>query len=92
MDMAYLPSKQIIGPKYLKKKLRLLPDSLAVHQQWRKLIVTHHVRGVQVHDARLVAAMDVHDVRRILTFNEADFLRFSGIEVLHPRRLAAQYP
>jgi predicted nucleic acid-binding protein len=78
--------------KVLEEKLRLLPDSLAVRQQWRKLIVTHHVRGVQVHDARLVAAMDIHDVRRILTFNDTDFLRFSGIEVLHPRRLAAQYP
>src|ERR1700732_2216424 len=28
--------------KVLEEKLRLLPDSLAVHQQWRKLIVTHH--------------------------------------------------
>jgi predicted nucleic acid-binding protein len=39
-----------------------------------------------VHDARLVAAMNVHGVRRILTFNTDDFARY-GIEVLHPSSL-----
>jgi hypothetical protein len=28
-------------------KLRLLPDSLAVHQEWRKLLVVNNVSGVQ---------------------------------------------
>jgi predicted nucleic acid-binding protein len=73
-------------------KLRLLPDSLAVHQEWRRLIVQHGVRGVHVHDARLVAAMHVHTVQRILTFNDTDFTRFSTIEALHPRSLAARIP
>jgi predicted nucleic acid-binding protein len=50
--------------------LRLLPDNLAVHQEWRKLLVMSNVSGVQVHDARLVAAMRVHGVGTILTFNE----------------------
>jgi len=27
----------------------LLPDSLAVHEEWRTLLVTHGVSGVQVH-------------------------------------------
>jgi hypothetical protein len=31
--------------------------------------------GVQVHDARLVAAMKVHGVTRILTINIRDFSR-----------------
>ncbi len=35
-----------------EEKLRLLPDSLAVHREWRKVLVTHNVSGVQVHDAR----------------------------------------
>ena len=54
-------------------KLRLLPDSLAVHHEWRKLLVANNVSGVQVHDARSVAAMRVHGVGKILTFNEKDF-------------------
>ena len=60
-------------------KFQLLGDSLAAHQEWRKLLITHNVVGVQVHDARLVAAMRVHGVRQILTFNERDFARYSDI-------------
>ncbi|HJT69510.1 MAG TPA: hypothetical protein VJ731_04885 [Terriglobales bacterium] len=40
--------------------------------------------GVQVHDARLVAAMRVHGVKRILTFNDKDFARYTDIAALHP--------
>ena len=71
--------------KFFEERLRLLPDSLAVHEEWRRLIVAHDVSGVQVHDARLAAAMRVHGVERILTFNDRDFARFAGIEAIHPR-------
>jgi predicted nucleic acid-binding protein len=70
---------------------RLLPDSVAVHQEWRRLLVTHNVSGVQVHDARLVAAMRVQDVRRILTFNDKDFARYRDIEPVHPRSVSAEH-
>jgi predicted nucleic acid-binding protein len=76
---------------FFEAKLRLLPDTLAVHQEWRKLLVTNRVSGVQVHDARLVAAMRVHAVSRILTFNEKDFARYPDIEATHPRTLAAKH-
>lgn len=71
---------------FFEERLRLLPDSPAVHEEWRKLLVTHDVRGVQVHDARLVAAMRVHEVKRILTFNAKDFARYPDIEAVDPRR------
>ena len=35
-------------------------------------------------DARLVAAMTVHGVRHVLTFNGEDFSRYPGITVLDP--------
>jgi predicted nucleic acid-binding protein len=70
----------------------LLPDSLAVHQEWRKLLVTYNVSGAQVHDARLVAAMRVHGVKQILTFNERDFARYTGIEAVHPRTVSSGQP
>jgi predicted nucleic acid-binding protein len=41
-----------------------------------------------VHDARLVALMNVHGVRQILTFNTGDFVRFE-IEALHPSAVAS---
>jgi predicted nucleic acid-binding protein len=68
----------------IESRLQLLPDTLAIHQEWRKLLVQFCVSGVQVHDARLVAAMHVHSVKRILTFNAKDFVRFTGIEAVHP--------
>src|SRR6266853_2027149 len=68
-----------------EEKLRLLADNLAVHQEWRRLLVRYAISGVQVHDARLVAAMVVHGIQRILTFNEKDFARYSEIKALNPR-------
>jgi predicted nucleic acid-binding protein len=62
----------------------LLPDSEAVYQEWRRIIVQHAVSGVQVHDARLAAAMRVHGVGNILRLNATDFTRYEEITVLHP--------
>jgi predicted nucleic acid-binding protein len=66
----------------------LLPDNIATHEEWRKLLVAYSVSGVQVHDARLVAAMKVHSVKRILTFNDKDFARYNDIEAVHPRAVS----
>ncbi|HZB89142.1 MAG TPA: PIN domain-containing protein [Terracidiphilus sp.] len=68
----------------IEESLQLLPDLPAVHQEWRRLLVDYSVCGVQVHDARLVAAMRVHGVGRILTFNTKDFGRYKFIEAVHP--------
>jgi predicted nucleic acid-binding protein len=75
--------------RLFEARLRLLPDSLSVHQEWRRLLLAHGVSGVQVHDARLVAAMHVHGVRQILTFNAKDFARFTDIEARLPKDVLA---
>jgi predicted nucleic acid-binding protein len=67
---------------------RLLPDGPAVDAEWRHLLVAHRISGAQVHDARLVASMHVHGVKRILTFNTKDFARFTDIEAVHPLDLS----
>jgi predicted nucleic acid-binding protein len=72
----------------VETSLRLLPDTVAVHLEWRRLLVLYRVSGVQVHDVRLVAAMHVHSVSRILTFNTKDFERFNDIEAIHPINLS----
>ena len=51
--------------------------------------MTHAVIGVQVHDARLVALLQVHGVTHILTLNTADFHRYHGITALSPTELLA---
>jgi predicted nucleic acid-binding protein len=72
----------------VESRLQLLPDSLAVHREWRKLLVDYQVSGVQVHDARLVASMQVYRIERILTFNTKDFQRFTGVEAVHPAQVS----
>lgn len=67
----------------IERALTLLPDVLAMYGEWKRLVVQHGAQGVKVHDARLVAAMNVHNVRRILTFDADDFIRY-GVEVLQP--------
>jgi predicted nucleic acid-binding protein len=62
----------------------IVPDSIETFRRWRELVVAHEVKGAKVHDARLVAAMMVHRINAILTFNPSDFVRFSEIKVLDP--------
>ena len=64
--------------------LRLLPETPEIFPAWRKLVFQHRVSGIQVHDARIVAAMTVHQVSTILTFDLDDFKRYTGISVVHP--------
>ena len=64
--------------------MNFLPDSEAVYREWRRIVVAHRVAGVQVHDARLAAAMYVHGVTHILTLNVADFSGFEGLTAVHP--------
>jgi len=65
----------------------LLPDTVGVHAEWRRLLVTHAVQGVSVHDARLVAAMKVHDITHILTLDDKDFARYTEIAAVHPQNV-----
>jgi len=45
------------------------------------------VSGKKVHDARLVATMNVHHVSRILTFNTGDFSRYPGLTAIDPSNI-----
>jgi len=67
--------------------MTLLPDDARVYATWRDLVAAREVRGVQVHDAKLAAAMLVHQIPYILTLNVADFARHPGIEATHPAKL-----
>jgi predicted nucleic acid-binding protein len=72
----------------LEGVLTLLPDVPAIYFEWRRLVVAHSVSGVRVHDARIVAAMNVYGVSNLLTFNGPDFTRYLGIQVVHPKDAA----
>ena len=72
----------------IERVLTFLPDVPTICGEWKRLVTLHGVMASKVHDARLVAAMNVHGVRRILTFNVDDFVRYE-VEVLYPPALIA---
>jgi predicted nucleic acid-binding protein len=57
-------------------------DAIKQIQQGEHELKTTRVSGVQVHDARLVAAMKTHGVTHILTFNVVDFQRYADEEII----------
>ena len=68
----------------LKSMFPLLPDTPAIYPVWENLVIQYQVSGKPAHDARLVAAMLVHGLTTILTFDKTGFSRYDGIEVVQP--------
>nr|CAD5988489.1 Twitching motility protein PilT [Planktothrix pseudagardhii] len=68
----------------LKTMFPLLLDTSAIYTEWERLVSTYEVKGVNVHDARLVAAMLIHNLTHILTFNIEDFRRYVEITPVNP--------
>jgi hypothetical protein len=44
--------------KRFERFFDLLPDTIEVYKNWRELVVKHSVSGVQVHDAKIAAALE----------------------------------
>jgi predicted nucleic acid-binding protein len=70
--------------EHLRKRFHLLDDSEDVLAKWLTLVTTHDIKGKKVHDARLVAVMQVHKVTHLLTFNTDDFRGYPEIILIHP--------
>jgi len=74
--------------RLLERHFPVLPDSPFVYERWKTLVLVHKVIGVNVHDARLAAAMLVHGVTHILTANVRDFVRYPGVTAVRPDQIA----
>lgn len=66
------------------KYFTILHDNPATFSEWRRLVSDLQVKGVQVHDAKLVASMIAHNITHLVTFNVKDFSRFTMIDVVDP--------
>jgi predicted nucleic acid-binding protein len=71
----------------LEAIVSVIHDTRRAYSEWCRLIVRHGVKGVQVHDARLVAGMKANSIDRILTHNPKDFERYDGITAVHPKEI-----
>ena len=66
------------------RRLTVLPIPAAVVDRWAQLAEKHQITGANIFDLQLVATMLEHGVRRIYTYNRADFVPFVELEVLTP--------
>jgi predicted nucleic acid-binding protein len=88
-----LPVARVAGElARLKQLFTLLEDSPAILPEWERLVTTYVVLGRNAHDARFVAAMLIHNVTHLLTFDAGDFKRFPGITVLTPAAVVPPGP
>lgn len=78
------PEEARIEIQQLRILFTLLPDTATIYAEWERLVSRYQVRGINVHDARLVAAMLVHGMTHVLTFNTRDFARYSEITAVEP--------
>ena len=62
----------------------VLPDTEGAHQELLLLLSQHKVRGRQIYDARLAAAVRAHKLDGILTYNLRDFARYGNINPFSP--------
>ena len=68
----------------IEQQFLFLPETEATYARWRRIVMECGVSGVQVHDARLAAVMNVNNVSHLLTLNPRDFERFTGLTPIHP--------
>ncbi len=68
----------------IKSNFPFLSDTPGVYTEWEGLVTAYKVSGKKAHDARLVAAMTVHGLTHLLTFNFSDFTRYRGVTALDP--------
>jgi predicted nucleic acid-binding protein len=73
----------------MKGMFFFLPETPAIYPAWEGLVTQYHVMGKPAHDARLVAAMQAHNLTAILTFDKTGFSRYPGIKVVHPEQVKA---
>jgi len=82
--LGMMPAAAAVELTRIKSMFSLLPDTPAIYPVWENLVIQYQVFGKTAHDARLVAAMQVHGLTSILTFDKTGFTRYAGIEVVHP--------
>jgi hypothetical protein len=57
----------------LEAIFQVVLDEPRIYNERRQLVVRYAVNGVRVHDARLVAAIRVHNITHLLTLDDGDF-------------------
>jgi predicted nucleic acid-binding protein len=82
--LAFTTPQAVAEVVQFRSLFRLLPDQASIYAEWEKLVRKFDVKGKNAHDARIVAAMNIHGVSELVTFNAADFSRYAEIKLYDP--------
>ena len=78
------PEQALLEIADVKTRYPLLPETSAIFPQWEGLVAKYKPTNRRVFDTRHVAFMLVHQIRKLLSFNDKDFMQCSEIQVLNP--------
>jgi len=59
----------------------VLDEPIDAANSLRELVRQYQIQGKSIHDANVVAVMLTHGVRRLVTYNSADFERYEDISL-----------
>jgi len=71
----------------VRATFRCLAEPPDMADRWQQVVIDNKTMGKPAYDARLVAMMVAHGVKRIVTLNVGDFARYSGITAATPQEI-----
>ncbi len=77
-------ARAVARVRYYLTRFRVAEDSADVTERLLYLLEQIPTGGSQVHDANIVATMQVYGIRHLLTHNTADFARFAHLITVVP--------
>jgi predicted nucleic acid-binding protein len=75
---------------YFEGLFHWLDETKPVYGAWKHLVASTLIIGKNAHDARFVAAMSVHGLTHLLTFNSQDFRQYPSIIAVTPADVLTQ--
>jgi predicted nucleic acid-binding protein len=77
-------SSLVAEVQHFQQRFQVAEDGIGVTRLLLQLMEQVSIAGKQVHDANIVATMQAHGLRHLLTHNTADFVRFSHLITVVP--------
>jgi len=82
--LGWIQSQAVAGLNQVRSSVIVLFDTPLIANRLTEIVQAYSVVGKSVHDARLVATIDVAKINTILTINAKDFRRYHNITVIDP--------
>jgi predicted nucleic acid-binding protein len=81
----HFPQADILANlQFFQSRFKVVEDNLQVSSTLIGLFQNYNFAGKQVHDANIVATMQIYGITHLLTHNVSDFNRFAGLITIVP--------